>query len=47
LFLCEITHLRLRELDVVEIAFADLRDRAFDLGRAMLRFATPGQVVRP
>ena len=32
LLLREVAHLRLRELDVVEVALADLRYRALDLG---------------
>jgi hypothetical protein len=32
LLLREIAHLRLRELDVVEVALGHLRNRAFDLG---------------
>ena len=36
LLLREIAHLRLRELDVVEVAFAELRYRALDLGGRQL-----------
>jgi len=32
----EVAHLRLGKLDVLEIALCDLRNRAFDLGRAQL-----------
>ena len=34
LLLREVAHLRLRELDVVEVALGDLRDRALDLRAA-------------